>query len=181
LGREGYATPNRDVFEVSLNMQVTFEEEVDGVVRLRTLQVGNRELINAARGQPFTNSVPANQVLAVLIPCGSPEINLVVYDKVTSNVVVTIAQAFEPSAVQAGNKAVFAIPLPLNSVGHFEGGFLLASGFVTIGTNACALRASAKLAGAFDIILPEGTVTETNRVIVTNGSFATRGRSLGRQ
>lgn len=179
FGGRSTATPSYDVFEVTLTMQANYGDEVNGVPRIGTVRVGNRELINLALGQPLTNAVPTNRVLAILTRCDGPYLELVVYDKTASNVVVSVAEPVEPSAVRALTRAVFAIPLEVKSVGSLEGGLLMASGMATLATNGCVVRLNAKLTGALSVISTDDGTNETAPVVVTNGSLVTRGRPLG--
>ena len=50
------------------------------------------DIINLARGRAMTNAVPTNEVLSLVIPCGEDvPTSLVVFDKVSSNNLVTVA------------------------------------------------------------------------------------------
>ncbi len=168
-----------DVYAVTLNMQVNFEDDLDGRITLGRALVRNKQLINLALGRPLTNAVPAHQVLAALVACGSAETRLVVYDKIASNVLVTVATPLDGAEARVPKKSVFVGWMEVATTNHLAGGFLLASGTATLNTNDCTTRATARLAGVMDVIIEDDDGPETNTVIVTTGTVTTIGKKLG--
>lgn len=172
---KSWATPPLDVFEVTMNLQVAFGDEVGEVPVIRTTRLGNPQIINLALGQPLTNAVPANHVLAAIIPCGNPNIRIVVFNKATTNVVATLATTLDAEALATSNKVVFVTLMEVVDGPSLDGGALFLNGSGTVGATSCATRVSAKV-GGFLVKTDE----EPSTAIMTGGSLTTRGRPIVR-
>jgi hypothetical protein len=61
------------------------------------------DIINLARGRAMTSAVPTNEVLGLLVPCGEEApTSLVVFDAVSSNSLVTVADINLQGAIENG-------------------------------------------------------------------------------
>ena len=124
-----------DVYAVTLSMQVNYQDDLNGIPVIGRVQVINKHLINLALGHPPTNAVPRNQVLAVTYECGSQNPRLVVFDKSTSNVLVTVASVAESTTAVARRRGVFGLLLEVANTNRLAGGLLVATGSTTFNTN----------------------------------------------
>jgi len=96
-----------------------------------------RNLVNLAMGRKFADTNVPNQVMAMTFACDLSSAELVVWDKLTSNVVATIASSTAIDSVkhqdvrQAGpNRAHFVAVLQLPVTGNPTNG--LAGGYFTV-------------------------------------------------
>jgi len=115
-----------------------------------TQALAGHDLVAAALGQPL-GTVLSNQVLALQVDCASTVASLVVYDKVLSNNVATIATSASFDVVQqqdrdlmpSPNRERFVAQFVVNPTQNLLGGYLTVAGRLHLDpTNGCpsALR-----------------------------------------
>jgi hypothetical protein len=101
--------------------------------------------VAAALGQPL-GTVLSNQVLGLNIDCASSTASLVVFDKVSSNNIATIATSTSIDIVQQQDKDTNAFPnrerfvaqFAINPTNNLVGGFLTVAGRLQLNpTNGC--------------------------------------------
>jgi hypothetical protein len=107
--------------------------------------IAGHDLAAAALGLPLGTTL-SNQVFALQVDCGSTTASLVVFDKVSSNIVATIATSTSLSIVQQQDKDTAAFPnrerfvaqLTVTPTNHLLGGFLTVAGRLQLDpTNGC--------------------------------------------
>jgi hypothetical protein len=100
-----------------------------------TQPLAGHDLVAAALGLPLGTKL-TNQVLALQIDCGSTTASLVVFDKVSSNSIATIATSTSLNVVQQQdndtaaypNRERFVAQLQVTPTNHLLGGFLTVAG-----------------------------------------------------
>jgi hypothetical protein len=111
------------------------------------------DLVAAALGVPMSTAL-SNQVLALQIDCGSTTAALVVFDKISSNNIATIATSTSLDVVQQQgvdtapfpNRERFVAQFAITPTNHLIGGFLTVAGRLQLNpTNGCprAIRVEA--------------------------------------
>ena len=107
--------------------------------------LAGHDLVAAALGQPL-GTVLSNQVLGLNIDCASSTASLVVFDKVSSNNIATIATSTSIDIVQQQDKDTNAFPnrerfvaqFVINPTNNLVGGFLTVAGRLQLNpTNGC--------------------------------------------
>jgi hypothetical protein len=124
-------------------------DPANGYPRFENADFAGHNLVNLAMGRSVADTNVPNQVLAMTFPCDLSAASLVVYDKLTSNVVATIAASTTIDSVvqqdndQKGpNRAHFVAALQIGTNGNPTNGLL--SGYFTVAgrlhlnpTNGC--------------------------------------------
>src|SRR5215471_2063546 len=107
--------------------------------------LAGHDLVALALGQPL-GTVLSNQVLGLNIDCASSTASLVVFDKVSSNNIATIATSTSIDIVQQQDKDTNAFPnrerfvaqFVINPTNNLVGGFLTVAGRLQLNpTNGC--------------------------------------------
>jgi hypothetical protein len=108
-------------------------------------EIFGHDLVAAVLGAPL-GTVVTNPVLALQVDCGSTTASLVAFDKLSSNVVATIAVCTNLSVVKAQdvdttpfpNKERFVGQFVVNTANNLQGGFLTIAGRLQLDpTNGC--------------------------------------------
>jgi len=169
-----------DVYGANMTLQVNFQDEINSTPAIGRASVGNKQLINLARGRALTNAVPPNEVLAMVLPCDdSHPPRIVVLDKTSTNVLATVATLVDGEEAAAPRRAVIVGMLEVANTNGLAGGWLTLSAAVTLNTNGCPTRVGGKLAGVMGVIIDDDSGgAETNTVLVTGGNLSTN-RKLG--
>jgi hypothetical protein len=116
-------------------------DPVSGDPRYENADFAGHNLVNLAMGRDVSDTNVPNQVMAMTFACDLSSANLVVYDKLTSNVVATIAASTSVDSVlqqdvhQKGpNRAHFVAVLRIGSNGNptngLQGGYFTVAGRV---------------------------------------------------
>lgn len=124
-------------------------DPITGHPRYVDADFAGHNLVNLAMGRSATDTNVPNQVMAMTFACDLSEANLVVYDKLTSNVVATIAASSTINSVEqqdpkekGPNRAHFVATLQIGQNGNPTNGLL--GGYFTVAgrlnldpTNGC--------------------------------------------
>jgi hypothetical protein len=124
-------------------------DPLNGHPRFENADFAGHNLVNLAMGRDVSDTNVPSQVMAMTFACDLSSANLVVYDKLTSNVVATIAASTGVDSVQqqdahqkGPNRAHFVAVLQIGTNGNptngLLGGYFTVAGRVNLNpTNGC--------------------------------------------
>lgn len=169
-----FATSSNETFRATGSVGVSFQipdQFPPGATNLilLTQTFPDGELVDLALGTN-TTTVLTNEVLAFEIDCGSTVASLVVFDKATSNDVVTIATSTKITALTAQdseklvgpNHERFVMDMDINTNGFLLGGSLTVAGRMYLDpTNGCPAVVRVDTDGKSDKLFADTAISDT--------------------
>jgi len=163
-------------------VQASFAASVQDGPAIAHVKFSGESLLNLARGRAPDAAVPAGEILAFRVDCGSAEGSLIVFDTGGNSVLATIATTERIDVVHAGSKGEFSMVLDVAESGNGDfavhDGTLVVLGKLSIGGGSCPVSLKATASGVVDATTTDNVSTDDITAILSKGKFTTPGVSI---